>query len=63
MAKIKDGIDIPIIPEDFILSDDTPLDMIELFLRWIDSCIQKGLDPEDTSMAEIYLFDTRDDCA
>jgi hypothetical protein len=55
MRKIREGIEIPIIPEDFIASEeDLSPDMLESFLRWIDYCIQKGQDPEDGAITDMF---------
>jgi hypothetical protein len=53
MAKMRAGIEIPIIPEDFVASEEelSP-DMLESFLQWVDRCIQDGMDPADLTIPE-----------
>jgi hypothetical protein len=47
MAKIRSGIDIPIIPEDFIDSEEEiGPDILESYLEWAYQCIQDGVDLE-----------------
>jgi hypothetical protein len=53
MAKIRSGIEIPIIPEDFVDSEEElSLDMIECYLQWMYCCIQEGLEPGDLKTAD-----------
>ncbi|MBN1567612.1 MAG: hypothetical protein JXA73_07180 [Acidobacteria bacterium] len=53
MAKIKAGIELPIIPEDFIDSEEdlTP-DMVEAILEWAYRSIQDGTNPDDQTPME-----------
>jgi len=54
MAKMRAGIDLPIIPEDFIsFEDDLDLDVLESYLQWTYRCIQDGADPASWSVAEV----------
>jgi hypothetical protein len=53
MAKIRSGIEIPIIPEDFVDADEElSLDMIEFYLQWTYRYIQEGLEPGDLTTAD-----------
>ncbi len=51
MAKIRSGIEIPIIPEDFTDSEEElNLDTLESYLQWAYRCFQDGLDPTDWTL-------------
>jgi hypothetical protein len=53
MAKVRSGIDIPIIPEDFVDSrEELNLDLMELYMQWVYQCMQDGQDPADWPAAE-----------
>ena len=53
MNKIRPGIEFPIIPEDFIESEEElSLDMMESYLQWAYRCFQEGLDPADWTLTE-----------
>ena len=53
MAKMRAGIEIPIIPEDFVASEEelSP-DMLESFLQWVDRRIRDEMDPADLTIPE-----------
>jgi hypothetical protein len=53
MARIRSGIEIPIIPEDFIDAEqELDLDMMESYLQWAYRCLQDGLAPADWAVAD-----------
>jgi hypothetical protein len=56
MARMRSGIEIPIIPEDFIDSEqELDLDMMESYLQWAYHCLQDGLDPADWKATETIV--------
>jgi hypothetical protein len=53
MTKIRAGIEIPIIPEDFIDSkEELSLEMLETFLEQTYRYVQSGLDKADGGIAK-----------
>jgi hypothetical protein len=53
MAKTRSGVGIPIIPEDFIDSEEElNLDMMESRMQWVYCCFQNGLDSVEKEVAE-----------
>jgi hypothetical protein len=53
MANLRAGIEVPIIPEDFIGSgEEMNLDLMELYMQWVYRCLQDGQDPADWMPAE-----------
>ena len=56
MAKIQAGIEIPIIPEDFVVTEEelSP-DKREFFLQRVDRYIQDGMDHVDLIITETFF--------
>jgi hypothetical protein len=56
MAKARSGIEIPIIPEDFVDPREMlNLDLMELYMQWVYECIQERQNPADWATVETGL--------
>jgi hypothetical protein len=59
---MRSGIEIPIIPEDFVDSEEElNLDMMESYLQWAYNCFQLGLDPADRPFRKLALINIQED--
>jgi hypothetical protein len=62
MSKMRSGVEIPIIPEDFVDSEEElDLDMMESYLQWAYNCFQDGSDPADRPFRKLSLTGARKD--